>query len=132
MKWKGGLMDLRNELKKIRVSIIDNSEEQVKSELYGIFSSLILSKKIAPKNSDLKGIMSELNFSFKEYVFKSRTILLSRIIRAIEKMDEKEVSILIEKLINFIEVDDILNQKTKVSYKKKKKNIFDDIFNQLG
>ncbi|HCT6960521.1 TPA: hypothetical protein OT674_001364, partial [Enterococcus faecalis] len=59
-------------------------------------------------------------------------ILLSRIIRAIEKMDEKEVSILIEKLINFIEVDDILNQKTKVSYKKKKKNIFDDIFNQLG
>ncbi|HDV6621127.1 TPA: hypothetical protein RJW83_002536, partial [Enterococcus faecalis] len=65
MKWKGGLMDLRNELKKIRVSIIDNSEEQVKSELYGIFSSLILSKKIAPKNSDLKGIMSELNFSFK-------------------------------------------------------------------
>lgn len=57
---------------------------------------------------------------------------MSRIIRAIEKMDEKEVSILIEKLINFIEVDDILNQKTKVSYKKKKKNIFDDIFNQLG
>lgn len=125
---------MRNQIKKIRSLIFEDDVESVKSDLYGVFSSLILSKKIAPRNPDLEKIMNAFNFEFKEYVYKSRTTVLSRVIRIIEKMDEDSLQNLIIILLKFLETqieDDKLVEKDSKN-KKKKKNIFDDIFNQLG
>ncbi|OJG12145.1 hypothetical protein RU93_GL000075 [Enterococcus aquimarinus] len=102
-----------------------------------------MSKIYAIKNSDLEKLMNYFDFTFLPYVYKSRTILLSRVIRIVEKKDEEELNNLLEKMKNYIEqfekensnntmdVSDSKNEEVEKK-KRKKKNIFDDIFNQLG
>lgn len=133
-------MKLKSEIKKTKEIMFDSDIQLVKNELYGVFSSLILSKNYAPQNKDLENIMSLFQFAFKDYVFKSRTILLSRVIRIIESKDEQELKKLIITLLNYLENNDSktksVSKEEKVDGKKitnkKKKNIFDDIFDQLG
>lgn len=131
-------MSYNETAKNVESNLFDKKEDQLKSQLYGYFSSLILSKKYAPANPDLEIVMKKFGLEFRPYVYKSRTVLLSRVIRIIEKKEKNDlVSILkeIDKYLNDFnqniqvsDADDTEEKKTK----KKKKNIFDDIFNQLG
>ena len=126
-------MNYKNELKEIENNLI-KEKESLKKNLYGLFTVLILSKRYASKNDELEQIMKLFNFEFKEYVYKSRTILISRVIRIIEKGSDEDnfnrMNILNEFLKDFYkETEEISDDEKK---KKKKKNIFDDIFNQLG
>lgn len=127
-------MALNNELKEIKITLLVSSEEVTKSTLYGLFSSLILSKKYASNNSELASLMAKFNLEFRDYVYKSRTVLLSRVIRIIEKKDESEIDTLIKELLDFLlKSEEIIKaSEAEKNTKKKKKNIFDDIFNQIG
>lgn len=126
-------MNYNNQVKDIENMLFSDSEEEIKSKLYGHFSTLILSKKYAPSNSDLINVMAEFDLEFKIYVYKSRTVLLSRIIRIIEKKDETEIEKIVFQLEKFLKkgIPEV-EEKKEGKNKKKKKNIFDDIFNQLG
>lgn len=133
-------MNYKEIMAKIESRLYKGKNERVKSQMYGYFTTLILSKTYAPKNSDLKEIMEYFGMEFLPYVYKSRTILLSRVIRQIEKKDDDS---LIEMYAEFKEYldkvekvsdssEDENSKMNKEDNKKKRKNIFDDIFNQLG
>ena len=133
-------MNYKEIMAKIESRLYKGKNERVKSQMYGYFTTLILSKTYAPKNSDLKEIMEYFGMEFLPYVYKSRTILLSRVIRQIEKKDDDS---LIEMYAGFKEYldkvekvsdssEDENSKMNKEDNKKKRKNIFDDIFNQLG
>lgn len=131
-------MDYKEKIFKIDYELYKGVDDKIKSQLYGYFVTLILSKNYAPMNSDLEVIMKEFNLNFLPYVYKSRTILLSRVVRIIEKKTEKELSSMLDSLKEYLNNVDIgedpsNNDAKKVDKKKRtKKNIFDDIFNQLG
>ncbi|MBO0478149.1 hypothetical protein JZO72_00785 [Vagococcus fluvialis] len=131
-------MNYREKTLKIEKGLYTDDIDGIKNQLYGYFSTLILSKKFAYMNNELEDIMDYFGLEFLPYVYKSRTILLSRIIRIIEKKDEQSLNMLLEELENYIEKFELEHQEDELPIKniskkkKKKKNIFDDIFNQLG
>lgn len=93
--------------------------EYVKGEMYSIFSILILSKKQFNRNIEIKEFLGKLNINFKEYVYVSRTSVLARVLREIEKADEERVRSI--GLILFNEFNSE-NGNIKSNYKKTKKN----------
>lgn len=131
-------MDYKEKISKIDYELYQESNDKLKSQLYGYFTTLILSKIYAPMNSDLEDIMKEFKLNFLPYVYKSRTILLSRVIRIIEKKNEQELASMLDGLKEYLNNIDLKesaskkNNKQTDKKKRKKKNIFDDIFNQLG
>ena len=61
--------------------------DRVKFKLYGIYVDLLLSRKIFAHNEDIKPFCEQNDLKFKDYVYRSRTLLVSRVIRSIEKAD---------------------------------------------
>ncbi|MEH6945283.1 hypothetical protein [Bacillus sp. JJ722] len=74
----------------------------LKVNLYGYCSQVILSKELFNNNKELVEFIGFLNFKYREYVFASRTIVISRVIRDIEKKDVEELNILRENIITFV------------------------------
>ncbi|MCZ2259963.1 hypothetical protein [Sporosarcina sp. G11-34] len=71
----------RNELK---------NTKPPKYKMIGIVSEIILSEELFKKNIEIKSFLSEVfNIEFNEYVYSSRTLIVSRTIRLIEKCDDK-------------------------------------------
>lgn len=73
-------------------------------QMMGIVSELILSKKVFSKNTEIS-IFLKLVFEteFKEYVMKSRTLILSRAIRVIDNCSDREYQLYRKGLLDFIE-----------------------------
>lgn len=131
-------MNYREKMLNIEKGLYDKDIDGKKNQLYGYFSTLILSKKFANMNPELEEIMHFFGLDFLPYVYKSRTVLLSRVIRIIEKKDEESLNGMLDELESYIEKFELENLENELPIKnvskkkKKKKNIFDDIFNQLG
>ncbi|TLQ06050.1 hypothetical protein FEZ48_11195 [Marinilactibacillus psychrotolerans] len=130
-------MDYNHKKEKIESSLFEMRNDQLKNYLYGYFASLIISKKYAPNNPDLEKLMAKFGLEFRPYVYKSRTVLLSRVIRIIEKKEDEDLLLMLDNLFDFIKTFDneVIEENGNTSSKtkkKKKKNIFDDIFDQLG
>lgn len=71
----------RNELK---------NKSIYKYKITGIVSELLFSKKIFPKNNDIKLFLKEVfELEFKEYVMKSRTLIVSHLIKLIYISEEE-------------------------------------------
>ena len=69
-------------------------------ELYPIVVMLIIKKSYFKRNNDLMELLKIFNLEFKDYVMKSRTLLLARILREIEKIkDIDDVVLNIKKII---------------------------------
>ena len=128
-------MNHNENLKKVEINLFEEKEDRLRCQLYGYFSFLILSKKFASTNSDLIIVMESFGLAFRPYVYKSRTLLLSRVVRTIEKKDKNELSASLDDIVNYLN-DFNKNVEKPIEddemKKKKKKNIFDDIFNQLS
>lgn len=60
-------------------------------EMYGIFTTIILSKEIFKNNKEIKNFIDLFSIDSKPYMLKSRTIILSKVIRHIEKIDKVEL-----------------------------------------
>lgn len=96
-----------------------NDIEYVKGEMYSIFSILILSKKQFSKNTEIKEFLDKFNINFKEYVYVSRTMVLSRTLRKIERADEELIKNMRSVLFNIISPR---RENSKGNSKKYKKN----------
>lgn len=100
------------------LKIIENEkdEEILNSFLYGFMSSYILSGSFK-KNIEIKESLSNFGFNYLDYVYKSRTIILSRVIRDIENFNT-------EQLIKFKNqlVDILLKEQVKNKEQSKEKN----------
>lgn len=84
-----------------------------RSELYSIFTLIILTPNYISSNRALEGFLGELDITFKNYVFKSKTLILARTLKEINSADNEFIERLEDKL------SDIYNIKP---YKSKKNN----------
>lgn len=101
----------RNELKNKNVP---------KYKVIGIVSELLLSKQVFPRNIDIKVFLKDIfELELKEYLFRSRTLLIARVTREIIAI-EKE-NLYKNMLYKFIEqkIEDLKDDN------KKEKNEFD-------
>ncbi|HFD1648345.1 hypothetical protein [Enterococcus faecium] len=103
--------------------------ELLKINLYGAISYLILSKEIFKKNKDISLFLNIIDISVKDYVMKSRTLLLSRIIRELEKMDIEQLKEVYKKTLNYIFT---LDEPESMKVKNRKKNSIDSVLNQFS
>lgn len=87
------LIIYRNELK---------NKQVYKYKIIGIVSEVIFSKDVFPKNKDIKEfLLNVFSIEYKEYVMKSRSMIVARICRYIF-LDETINGIYIKKLLDFI------------------------------
>lgn len=72
--------------------------------MLGIVSEIILSKELFKRNTDISQfLMKVFDLSYKEYVMRSRTLILSRTVRHIYDSKDKNYQIFRKNLLNFIE-----------------------------
>lgn len=102
--------------------------------LYGGFIPALLSKTLFPKNSDVKNFLENNDILFKDYVYSSRTQVVARIARIIEKMsneEKKKLFISLETEIDHLDEQEIVEKKA-FSKKSVKKNTVDELLVQFG
>ena len=90
-------------------------------ELYPIVVMLVIKKNYFKRNDDLIELLKIFNLEFKDYVMKSRTLLLARILREIEKIKDVEDFVLnLKKILikNINEEDRTVQNKGKNRDKK--------------
>ena len=90
-------------------------------ELYPIVVMLVIKKNYFKRNDDLIELLKIFNLEFKDYVMKSRTLLLARILREIEKIkDIDDVVLNLKKILikNINEEDRTVQNKGKNRDKK--------------
>ncbi|EAC3746591.1 hypothetical protein E3Z71_11495 [Listeria monocytogenes] len=94
-----------------------------KYKILGIVTEIILSKELFEKNIDLTPFLLEVfNVTYKDYVMKSRTMILARTNRLIDKSSGEQVLEYRKKLTPFIlEKIDELND---ADQNKNDKNLF--------
>ncbi len=70
-------------------------------KLLGIVSELLFSKEIFPRNKDIKLFLIEIfSIEYKDYVMKSRTLIVARVCKFIYSLEERNSTI--KKLSKFI------------------------------
>lgn len=111
--------------------------------IYGYITQVILSNHKFKNNIDIKTFLENktslfLNDDekFKDYVYKTRTLILARTIRITEKREDKSQLYNEFKKAIYNEEENVTNNKTSNkkqnnTKKKKKKNKFDDLLEQF-
>lgn len=117
----------------------NKSEEYMRSELFSVLPYVILDTKLFKRNSDIKEFLIKCDDSFleyKDYLFASRTVLLSKIIRSLIKAEKFLIYNMVLEIKKLIENERIENSSTDTIKKnhtsiRKRKNYTDELFNQF-
>ncbi|WP_336663238.1 hypothetical protein [Kurthia gibsonii] len=123
------------DIEKTRLLLLKYKEEK-KSDLkvslaYSIIITFTLSKEIFEKNIHIDDFLRINDIHLKDYLFKSRTALIGRLLRIIEKMSIEEIDSIIKNIrkIVFSEVDSIKHSKTS---NEKSTNYYDSLLKIFG
>lgn len=74
-----------------------------KYKVIGITAELILSKEIFKRNNDLTKFLKDIFFvEYKEYVMKSRTMIMARTCRLIYEASDEQFNDMKKELIDFV------------------------------
>lgn len=93
-------------------------------KIIGIIVELIFSKKIFKKNAEIQEFLENIfNYEAKDYILKSRSLIISKISKIIVTNDEKEKENLRKKIASF--VDEKIEFIKKNESIKDKPNMFD-------
>lgn len=87
------LILLQNDLQQLDTR---TNPERIRYKLYPIYTNLLLNKNFFKSNNDIKDLCNYLSLTFKDYVYRSRTLLVARIIRSIERADQKDLLTYVE------------------------------------
>lgn len=117
--------------------------EYKRSLLYSAYSTFILSSTFFRLNADIKEFLNPLlqqldiifdshkrPLIFKDYVYKSRSLIIARFIRIIQHSNTDSISLLADSLTNYF-ASNISTSKNKKS-KKKRKNSVDELLERFG
>lgn len=90
----------------------------------GIVAELLMSKEIFSKNTEISDFLSAVfSTKYKDYVMKSRTLIIARCCRIVLNCEEKDYAIYKKKLFQFVNVKiETLKREGGI---KKEKNQFD-------
>jgi len=107
----------------------------MKFTLYGCATIFFLSKQLFPLNKDIQIFINSFKLNpveknYGDYLYKSRTLLLSRIIRDIKVSEVERLTLYINAMKALV-FSDSYNYK-ETTDKDTKKNYFDELFNQFG
>ncbi|TCJ86371.1 UNVERIFIED_ORG: hypothetical protein EDC93_1011110 [Bacillus cereus] len=102
--------------------------ELLRLELYSIITDVFLSKEYFNRNRDIINFINAIGYRYADYLFKSRTLLLARVLRDINKAEKEELLLIMRNLQNllFNDIEPDTNTKTK-----KSKNYIDSIMGQF-
>lgn len=89
--------------------------------LYSLYTALLLNKSLFKHNDNIRPFLEKLNLNFKDYVYRSRTLLLSRVLRKIEVATDEQL------ILFFIESKKIIKNSVKIN--KNTKNVKRDEIN---
>lgn len=98
---------------------------EIKADLYALLIIIIFNKSFFLSNSDLKIFVCDvLGFKYSDYIYKSRTLLCSKIMKDIYEMDYDKlinIEIKINQLINVLQKDHSVEEQDFSNNKKDKK-----------
>lgn len=127
-------MDILGDLKiKIKQLQDINNQDLIKYELYAIMTTFILSKEIFKNNNEVNNFLNQFGISFKDYVLKTRTLMLAKTLRFIEKGDVNSLE-LFKNILKDVYLKDT-NYNTNSGQKNKKTssdNYMNDILNKYS
>lgn len=113
------------------------SKERIKMDLYGIVIVFLLDKNLFKRNIDIKDFLNQTSpifNNFKPYVFRSRTILIGRVLRILEKEDKMfcynfsiDIKTFIEKYFEVLDETNIDNKSENES----EQNYTDKLFKRF-
>lgn len=123
------------DIENLRVLLLRTKETKdkdiKKSMSYSVIITLLLSKECFSKNIDIKLFLEHNNIHLKEYVFQNRTSIIGRLLRIIEKMDDKEIETLLKAIhIKAFSEPNYMNKNTKNN--SKTENYYDDLLKDFG
>ncbi|MFP7243101.1 hypothetical protein [Pediococcus pentosaceus] len=127
--------DFDNEVSELRQSFKrqkHSDDYNLSLLLYGAVAMIMLSKELFPRNSDISVFLEKNEIYFKKYVYASRTQIIARLIRVIQKATFEENTKMfnsIEKLVSQYEPADKQKQKYE---KDNKRNTVDQLLTQFG
>lgn len=118
-------------IKKIKYIKNLKDEELIRLESFSVVVSFILSKEVFKTNIELKEFMEKIGVECKPYLLKSRTVMVARAVRIVEKAEKQQ-------LLNYIDfISEKLNkipeeEKTQIKKKKSKKNYMKEVLELYG
>lgn len=118
-------------IKKIKYIKNLKDEELIRLESFSVVVSFILSKEVFKTNIELKEFMEKIGVECKPYLLKSRTAMVARAVRIVEKAEKQQ-------LLNYIDfISEKLNkipeeEKTQIKKKKSKKNYMKEVLELYG
>ncbi|MDN4066686.1 hypothetical protein QYF50_02170 [Paenibacillus vini] len=104
------------------------NEDLIRLELYSIVTDVFLSREYFNRNSDIVAFIKAINYEYADYLFKSRTLLLARILRDINKAEKKDLLLIMRSLQYLLFTDIEPDTKTR---DRKTKNYVDSIMEQF-
>ena len=130
----------QNDKKMIRTFLNDLAIiSENKNELYSILIPLLLSKKFFRRGSEIKTfIETVLNLNLRDYVYKSRTILLGKVIKYISNLTIEEAVQINEKISHFLvgiakeSISNISDKDKKSKSQKQTESFFSNWFNYIN
>ena len=106
-------------------------EELIRLESFSVIVSFMLSKEAFRANVDLKIFMEELGIECKPYLAKSRTAMLAKMLRIVEKAEKQQllkyIAVINQKISDIPEEEKIQTQN-----KKNKKNYMKEVLELYG
>ncbi|WP_077736431.1 hypothetical protein [Bacillus sonorensis] len=97
-----------------------NNQENKRILIFGTLTHILLSKSIINKNDEIPNFIKNIfKIDFKDYVYKSRTLVVARVARIVEKMNLEELDNTINLLIKLFELE---NSSVNKKNNKKDKN----------
>ena len=114
--------------------------ENIRIHLYSIYTHVILTKELFNKNSDMEDFLCKLGLVCKPYLLKSRTMVLGKVLRKIQRAQEEDLTLFIQVLNNFIQSDqevlkhdeNIENVISEVVKEKKSTNYMNEILKKYS
>ncbi|EMF0506862.1 hypothetical protein ACOYYN_13770 [Enterococcus lactis] len=112
---------LKNEVLKLDSRLAIDKQKLL---LYGITTAIILSKEIFPNNKDIRNFTDFIHLTMlKDYLYKSRTALLARMCRELEKMTDEQIKNTTVRIREYFDV----NEKKSL-----KNSSMNDMINRFG
>lgn len=106
-----------------------NKIETVRYKLLSISTVVFLSKDLFKHNIDIETILLKADIHFRPYVFKSRTLIVAKIVRIIEEASGDQLFLLLDTLKEFLFENKNISSPPK---KRTGENDIDDLLDQFG
>lgn len=133
-------------LKRFLIRISETKDlEYKRSLLYSAYTLFLLSKVFFKLNIDIKSYLTPLlikldplfenrkkTLVFKDYVYKSRSLIIARFIRIIQLANDDAISLLTSSLSSFLNVNNEKKHKSQKNAKKKRENSVDMLLKRFG